>query len=102
LLESDDLLVDVAARLVYKKGSNGERIQLDLTAKEFDLLALLLENRGRTLRKQTLLDHVWGASNESEPSTLTVHIKWLRDKIERDPRNPVLITTVWGVGYRYE
>jgi DNA-binding response OmpR family regulator len=102
LLETDDLLVDIAARLAYKKGSNGERRPLDLSAKEFDLLAFLLENRGCTLRKQALLDKVWGASSESEPSTLTVHIKWLRDKIERDPKNPVLITTVWGVGYRYE
>ena len=63
---------------------------------------MLIENKGQTLSKELLFDRIWGADSESEPQTLTVHIKWLRQKIERDPKNPERILTVWGKGYRYE
>ena len=73
-----------------------------VTDKEFELLRLLIENKGTTLKKEYLFNTVWGSDSESEPQTLTVHIKWLREKIEEDPKNPKHIITVWGNGYRYE
>lgn len=73
-----------------------------VTAKEFDLLKLLIENKGVTLKKEYLFSNIWGSDSESELQTLTVHIKWLREKIEEDPKKPKHIITVWGVGYRFE
>ena len=70
--------------------------------KEYDLLLLLAENPGKTLDKEYLFNKVWGIESFSENQTLTVHIKMLRDKIEDNPRKPVRIKTVWGVGYCYE
>lgn len=75
--------------------------RLELTAKEFDLLALLMENKGKTLKKTYIFDKIWGSDSFSEPQTLTVHIKWLRQKIEDDPKDPKKIVTVWGVGYKF-
>ena len=73
-----------------------------VTDKEFELLKLLIENKGTTLKKEYIFNAIWGSDSESEPQTLTVHIKWLREKIEEDPKNPKHIITVWGNGYRYE
>ena len=73
-----------------------------VTAKEFELLKLLIENKGVTLKKEYLFSTIWGSDSESELQTLTVHIKWLREKIENDPKKPDHILTVWGVGYRFE
>lgn len=92
-----DICINKVSRTVYKNG-----VQLEVTAKEFDLLLLLVENKGRTLSKEYLFGQVWGCDSFSEQQTLTVHIKWLRQKIEDDPKNPKRILTVWGVGYRYE
>lgn len=75
---------------------------LNLTAKEFELLHLLIANKGQTLGKDFIFGRIWGADSESEPQTLTVHIKWLRQKIENDPKAPEKIITVWGKGYRWE
>ena len=75
---------------------------LNLTAKEFELLHLLIANKGQTLGKELIFSRIWGADSESEPQTLTVHIKWLRQKIEKDPKVPEKIITVWGKGYRWE
>ena len=75
---------------------------VDVTEKEFALLQLLIENKNTTLRKEYLFNTIWGADSDSEIQTLTVHIKWLREKIERDPKKPEHIITVWGTGYRYE
>lgn len=75
---------------------------VEMTAKEFELLVLFLENKGKTLNKDYLFNTIWGSDSFSEPQTLTVHIKWLRQKIEDDPKNPTRILTAWGVGYRYE
>jgi DNA-binding response OmpR family regulator len=75
---------------------------LELGAKEFDLLDFLVKNRGKALRKEFIFNSVWGIESFSEPSTLTVHISRLRDKIEKDPKNPRRILTVWGVGYKFE
>ncbi len=92
-----DIKINKLSRTVYK---NEEPI--DMTAKEFDLLLLLAENQGKTLTKEFLFNRIWGSDSFSEQQTLTVHIKWLRQKIEDDPKKPQKIQTVWGVGYQYE
>lgn len=76
--------------------------QVNVTVKEFELLRLLIENKNATLKKEYLFNTIWGSDSDSELQTLTVHIKWLREKIERAPKNPKHIITVWGVGYRFE
>ncbi len=91
-----DLCLNKISRTVTKNG-----VQIGLTAKEFDLLELLMENKGKALRKEFLFEKVWGMDSFSEPQTLTVHIKWLRQKIEEDPKHPKRIVTVWGVGYQF-
>lgn len=75
---------------------------VSVTEKEFQLLRLLVENKGITLKKDYLFNSVWRSDSESELQTLTVHIKWLREKTEKDPKKPEHIITVWGTGYRYE
>ena len=75
--------------------------EIEMTEKEFELLVLLIENKGRTLSKEYLFNTIWGSDSESEQQTLTVHIKRLREKIEKDPKKPKRILTVWGVGYRF-
>lgn len=89
--------LDKARRTVYKDGC-----EISMTTKEFDLLLLLMENKGKVLNKDMIFNQIWGFDSFSEPQTLTVHIKWLRQKIEIDPKNPKRILTVWGVGYRFE
>ena len=84
------------------KGNALESREVELTQKEFELLSLLVENAGKTMNKDFLFNKIWGIDSDSEQQTLTVHIKWLRQKIEEDPKNPKHIITVWGVGYRYE
>ncbi len=94
---SGDLRLNKASRTVYK----GEK-ELSMTAKEFDLLLCLVENRGKVLNKDWLFREIWGSDSFSEQQTLTVHMKWLREKIEEDPKHPVRIQTVWGVGYKFQ
>ena len=74
---------------------------LEMTAKEYELLLLLCENTGKTLTKEYIFSYIWGSDSESEQQTLTVHIKRLREKLERDPKKPEHILTVWGVGYKF-
>lgn len=98
---SDEILdgslrLDKVGRLCFMNGQ-----EIPLTVKEFDLLLYLMENKGKVLRKEELFHKIWGFDSESEPQTLTVHIKWLREKLEQDPRKPERIQTVWGVGYRF-
>ena len=97
VLSDGYLKIDKSKRIAYR-----ENTRLDLTQKEFDLLLLLAENSGKTLSKDYLFNQIWGFDSFSEPQTLTVHIKWLRQKIEVNPKKPERIVTVWGVGYRYE
>lgn len=78
----------------------GEEVKLPL--KEFELLELLLTNAGRVLLRETLIDRVWGADYVGDTRTLDVHVKRLRARLEQDPSKPSLITTVRGVGYRFE
>lgn len=74
-------------------------VPISLSLREFDLLAYLCRHKNTALKKDTLLSGVWGAFSSVEPSTLTVHIRWLREKLEDDPANPVFIKTVYKVGY---
>lgn len=74
----------------------------DITEKEFELLKLLIENKNVTMKNEFLFNTVWGSDSDSELQTLTVHIKWLREKIEEEPKKPKHIITEWGVGYRFE
>lgn len=74
----------------------------EVTEKEFELLKLLIENKNVTMKKEYLFNTVWGSDSNSEIQTLTVHIKWLRKKIEEEPKKPKHIITEWGVGYRFE
>jgi len=76
--------------------------QYELTSKECELLKILIQNKNTTLKKEYLFNTIWGSDSETEFQSLTVHIKWLREKIEDDPKNPEHIITVWGVGYRFE
>lgn len=92
-----DICVNKISRTVYKNDT-----PVEMTAKEYDLLVLLIENKGKALSKEYLFNQIWGSDSFSEQQTLTVHIKWLRQKIENDPKNPQKILTVWGVGYKYE
>jgi two-component system, OmpR family, response regulator RegX3 len=76
--------------------------QVSLPLKEFELLALLLENAGRVLTRDTLIDRVWGADYVGDTKTLDVHVKRLRSKVETDPSTPTRIVTIRGLGYKYE
>jgi DNA-binding response OmpR family regulator len=91
-----NIAIDTGARRVVVGGSN-----VELTAKEFDLLALFMENPGRAFSRSQLLDLVWGYSFEGYDHTVNSHINRLRNKIEADPANPIYLRTVWGVGYRF-
>ena len=97
MLVSGAITIDKSARKVFKDGND-----VELNVKEYELLLLLAENTGKTLDKEYLFNKVWGIESFSENQTLTVHIKMLRNKIEDNPRKPVRIKTVWGVGYCYE
>lgn len=91
-----DLKVDLEKRTVMCKGA-----KVELTAKEFDLLALFAKNPGKAYTRQALLDTVWGYKFDGYDHTVNSHINRLRAKIEEDPANPKYILTVWGVGYRF-
>ena len=75
---------------------------ISLTAKEFDLLYFFAANPRQVFSRAQLLDKVWGDELYTDPSTVTVHIRRLREKIERDPSTPQFLRTVWGVGYKFE
>lgn len=92
-----DVVVNITARTVTK---NGEPVSLSL--REFDLLAYLCEHKNEAMPKDKILTSVWGAFMTSEASTLTVHIRWLREKLEEDPADPKFIKTVYKVGYMLE
>ena len=93
----DDLCIDPKTRLIEV---NGE--EKSLTAKEFDLLWILARHPRQVFNRDQLLDLVWGLTEYVDPSTVTVHVRRLREKIESDPSKPRHIQTVWGVGYRFE
>jgi len=95
-LEDGELVVDEARRVARLRGT-----ELTLTVREFDLLAFLMRNPNQAFRRADLLERVWGWQF-GDQSTVTVHVRRLREKVEDDPATPRRIVTVWGVGYRYE
>ena len=94
---SDEIILNTVTNTIYINGD-----EVESTIKEFELLKFFIENKGVTLKKECILNTIWGSDSESELQTLTVHIKWLREKIEKDPKHPKHIITEWGVGYRFE
>jgi two-component system, OmpR family, response regulator ResD len=76
-------------------------VAVDLTAREFDLLYFLASHPRQVFSRDQLLDNVWGTEYIADESTVTVHVRRLREKIERDPSNPERVVTVWGVGYKF-
>jgi DNA-binding response OmpR family regulator len=77
-------------------------VEVGLTAKEFDMLWLLVQHPRQVFSRVQLLDQIWGISDYIDPGTVTVHVSRLREKIEPDPSNPQHIQTVWGIGYKFE
>jgi len=96
VLTDGDLSVDVRARRAVRRGG-----ELPLTGRELDLLVFLLRHPGQAYTRAELLDQVWGWTF-GDHSTVTVHVRRLREKVEEDPARPARIATVWGVGYRYD
>lgn len=96
VLDDGDLRVDIAAREATLGGE-----VVPLTAREFELLGFLIRHPREAFRREDLMQHVWG-SRYGDTSTITVHVRRLREKIEPDPAAPTRIVTVWGVGYRWE
>ncbi|MBR1382605.1 MAG: response regulator transcription factor [Ruminococcus sp.] len=97
IISFGNIKVNITARTVTKADK-----QVALSLKEFDLLAALCEHLNTAVSKEKLISDVWGAFSSVEPSTLTVHIRWLREKLEDDPAHPKYIKTVFKVGYMLE
>jgi len=91
-----DLIINQTARQIYL---NGEKITL--TTKEFDILNFLASNPNIVFSKDTIYDRIWGNDSYGDITTIAVHIKKIRDKIEKDPNSPHYIETLWGSGYRF-
>lgn len=97
VLTCDNICLDVDSRNAYNDG-----VLMDLTAKEFDLMELLMRNPNRVYSRETLLDTIWDYEYRSDIRTVDVHIRRLREKLERDPAEPAHIMTKWGVGYYFK
>ena len=97
ILSFGNIIVNITSRTVTR-----DREAVSLSLREFDLLAYLCEHKNTAVPKEKLLSEVWGAFSSAEPSTLTVHIRWLREKLEEDPASPKYIKTVFKVGYILE
>ena len=96
-LECDGLTLDTERRAAFRDGR-----EIDLTAREFDLAEMLMRNPGKVYSRESLLDLVWGFDYQGDIRTVDVHIRRLREKLERDPANPEHIFTKWGVGYFFK
>jgi DNA-binding response OmpR family regulator len=96
-LSFDSIQIDPRTRVVMVKES-----QIELTAKEFDMMYLLARHPKQVFTRDQLLERVWGGAEYIDPGTVTVHVRRLREKIERDPSKPKHLITIWGVGYKFE
>jgi len=96
-IESGDLMIDPGRRLVTLRGD-----EVKVTYVEFEILGALARSPGRVLSRETLLEHVWGDSEYRDPRTVDVHIRHLREKLEKNPKEPEFLFTVRGVGYRFK
>jgi two-component system alkaline phosphatase synthesis response regulator PhoP len=94
--ELGNVQIDVRRTEVTREGQ-----VVQLSAKEFQLLRYFLEHRGTTVSRETLLHEVWGYDSAPSTRTVDVHVAWLRQKLEDDPKNPQLIRTVVGLGYQF-
>lgn len=95
-LSYEDITVDIKGRTVTRGGT-----PVEIKGKEFDILVYLMQNRGKVVDKNDLFDQVWGYYSDTEMSSLNVYIRWLREKLEDDPKEPKYIKTVWRVGYKF-
>lgn len=96
ILKVGNIIVDEEKRVVKK-----DNREISLSLKEFDLLLYMMKNKNKPLKKEEILTAVWGAFSDIELSTVPVHIRWLREKLEDDSSNPKFIKTVWGIGYTF-
>ena len=96
ILSADGVILNLVDKTAVIDGK-----PVELPAKEFDLLTLLIKNQGKVLKKEYLFSTVWGSDSESELQTLHVHINRLRQKLGDDPKNAKRLLTVWGVGYKF-
>jgi DNA-binding response OmpR family regulator len=96
-IQHGELTVDYGRRMVTLRGE-----EVRVTYVEFEILGALARSPGRVLSRETLLEHVWGDSEYRDPRTVDVHIRHLREKLERDPKEPEYLFTVRGVGYRFK
>ncbi|MGB8645977.1 MAG: response regulator transcription factor [Anaerolineae bacterium] len=90
------IILDPGSRSVWRQGR-----PVELSQREFDLLKVLMEHEGQALARQDLIDRVWGQEWIGDPHTLDVHIRWLREKLERNPSRPRYLLTLRGFGYRF-
>ncbi len=97
LIKVGELEIDLARHTVSRSGT-----LIELSPKEFDLLAFLIKNRGQVFSRDQLLEKVWGYDYAGDTRTVDVHIRWLRQKIEADPATPGHLLTVRGIGYKFE
>jgi len=97
VLDAGTIRLDTGSRRAWR-----DNVELNLSQKEFDLLACLMRNRGIALSRDVLLERVWGYDFLGDSRTVDVHIRWLREKVEPDPGKPTYIQTVRGIGYRFE
>lgn len=96
LLTYQNITMDITTRTVFKDG-----VEVPVSGKEFELLEYMMKHPEQVIRKEKLFDEVWGFDCFSEQGSLNVYIRWLREKLEDDPKNPKLIQTVWRVGYQF-
>lgn len=97
IISAGEIQIDRQGKRVFYESK-----PIDMTVKEYELLLLLMENKGKVLSKEYLFREIWGSDSDTELQTVTVHIKWLRSKLEQEPKKPRHIITVWGVGYKFE
>ncbi|QSX05698.1 response regulator transcription factor [Sedimentibacter sp. zth1] len=97
IINFGNISINIMARTVSKRGN-----KVSLSLKEFDLISYFAQHINTAISKEKLISEVWGMFSEVEPSTLTVHMRWLREKLEENPANPEYLKTVWGLGYMLE
>ena len=97
VLRAGDLEIDLTSHIVRLDNES-----LEMKPREFDLLALLVENKGRAFTRDHILERLWGHDYYGDSRTVDVHVRWLREKIEQDPGKPTRIVTIRGVGYRFD
>jgi DNA-binding response OmpR family regulator len=91
------VMLDLTARRAFV-----EECEVKLSHKEFELLATLMRNKGAVLSREFLINHVWGHAFDGDTRTVDVHVRWLREKLEKDPSHPLRLQTVRGMGYRID